>query len=66
MGVIGLGHRGLSLLESMMAYPECQVVALSDLYENRRQKGGAPVEMLDFTRGKYKARAPQVVVEIPE
>jgi len=31
VGVIGLGHRGLGLIESMMACPECEVAAVSDL-----------------------------------
>ena len=38
VGVIGLGHRGLELIESMMACPECEVAAVSDLYEGRREK----------------------------
>ena len=39
VGVIGLGNRGSSLLESMMACPECRITAVSDLYEDRRKKG---------------------------
>lgn len=39
VGVIGLGQRGSALLSSMMACPECNVMALSDLYEDRIQKG---------------------------
>ena len=31
VGVIGLGRRGLELIESMMACPECEVAAISDL-----------------------------------
>ena len=35
-GVIGLGSRGAGLLETMLACSECDVVALCDLYEDRR------------------------------
>lgn len=44
VGVIGLGNRGHALLSSMMACPECKVVALSDLYEDRIEKASKLVE----------------------
>ena len=44
VGVIGLGNRGYTLLSSMMACPECKVVALSDLYEDRIEKASKLVE----------------------
>ena len=48
VGVIGLGQRGSALLSSMMACPECNVMALSDLYEDRIQKG---IEIVKKQRG---------------
>ena len=38
-GVIGIGCRGVVLLHAMLACEECEVVAVCDLYEDRRQKG---------------------------
>lgn len=48
VGVIGLGNRGSMLISSMMACPECKIVALSDLYEDRMEKG---VETVQKQRG---------------
>ena len=35
VGVIGLGSRGMALLNTMLAIDECEVVAVCDLYEDR-------------------------------
>ena len=43
-GVIGLGARGSQLLETILACEESEVVALCDLYEDRREKGKKLVE----------------------
>lgn len=43
-GVIGLGARGSQLLETILACEESEVVALCDLYEDRREKGKKMVE----------------------
>ncbi len=51
-GVIGLGSRGAGLLETMLACSECDVVALCDLYEDRRDAGKKYVEE---TRGTTPA-----------
>ena len=59
VGVIGLGQRGLALLESMMACPECQIVAVSDLYEDRRQKGVDAVM-------KHRNKAPKIYADWKE
>lgn len=48
VGVIGLGQRGSLLLSSMMACPECDVVALCDLYDDRIEKG---IEIVKKTNG---------------
>lgn len=48
VGVIGLGQRGSMLLSSMMACEECNIVALSDLYEDRMEKG---VEIVEKEQG---------------
>ena len=39
VGLIGLGHRGLWLLKTMLVCDECEVVALCDLYEDRMEAG---------------------------
>lgn len=38
VGVIGLGIRGRSLVKSMLACPEADIVAICDLYEERIEK----------------------------
>ena len=44
VGAIGLGNRGYALLSSMMACPECKIVALCDLYEDRVERASKLVE----------------------
>ena len=39
VGLIGLGHRGLWLLKTMLVCDECEVVALCDIYEDRMEEG---------------------------
>lgn len=43
-GVIGLGARGSQLLETILACEEAEIVALCDVYEDRREKGKKIVE----------------------
>lgn len=44
VGIVGLGGRGMALIRSMLACEECEVVAVCDLYEDRRAAGVARVE----------------------
>ena len=44
VGLVGLGHRGLWLLKTMLVCDECEVVALCDLYEDRMEEGKKIVE----------------------
>ena len=39
VGLVGLGHRGLWLLKTMLVCDECEVVALCDIYEDRMEEG---------------------------
>ncbi len=48
VGLIGLGHRGIGLLTSMLACKEADVVALCDLYDERIKHG---VEIVKKERG---------------
>ena len=43
-GVIGLGARGSQLLETIVSCEESDVIALCDLYEDRREKNRKMVE----------------------
>ena len=57
MGVIGLGQRGYDLIETILACEGVEIVALSDIYEDRRERaqnrvkeisGGIPVLYEDY------------------
>lgn len=56
MAVIGLGQRGMSLIGTIMAFDEVDIVAVCDVYEDRRnaacekiasKKGNVPVQYAD-------------------
>lgn len=44
VGIVGLGGRGMALIHSMLACEECEIVAVCDLYEDRRAAGAQRVE----------------------
>lgn len=44
VGIVGLGGRGMALIHSMLACEECEIVAVCDLYEDRRAAGARRVE----------------------
>lgn len=44
IGVIGLGQRGSGLLDTILAIKEARVVAVSDIYEDRRAAAAEKVE----------------------
>lgn len=44
VGVIGLGHRGLGLMGLLLVMEDVEVVAVSDLYEDRMQTAAADVQ----------------------
>lgn len=44
VGIVGLGGRGMALIHSMLACEECEIVAVCDLYDDRRAAGVARVE----------------------
>jgi len=74
-----LGHGGMDYIEFRVlfdclennkplpidVYDMATWMAVTPLSTLSMEKGGEPVEMPDFTRGKYKERAPEDVVEIP-
>jgi predicted dehydrogenase len=55
VGMIGLGQRGSTLLSSIMACEGIHIVAVSDLYEDRRERGQQIV--VDAGESKPKAYA---------
>ncbi|MBQ4053489.1 MAG: Gfo/Idh/MocA family oxidoreductase, partial [Clostridia bacterium] len=44
VGLIGLGIRGRSLVKSILACPEAEIVAICDLYEDRIEKTKALIK----------------------
>lgn len=48
VGLIGLGQRGIGLLSSILACEEAEIVAVCDLYEDRRAEG---VKVVQEKRG---------------
>ena len=49
VGVIGLGQRGLSLIFTILACEEANIVAVSDIVEEKRKAGVARVEEIRKT-----------------
>ena len=60
VGVIGLGQRGRGLLRSMLACKEAEVVALCDLYEDRRESA------IKIVTDEYKKPAPKTYADYKE
>jgi hypothetical protein len=46
VGIVGLGGRGMALIRSMLACEECEIIAVCDVYEDRRAAAVARVEKL--------------------
>lgn len=55
-GVIGLGGRGLNMMENLLRMDDIQVVAVCDLYADRAEQGGKTVE-------KMKGNKPLVTLD---
>ncbi|MBO6264044.1 MAG: Gfo/Idh/MocA family oxidoreductase [Clostridia bacterium] len=72
MAVVGLGHRGMSLMRDVLIkQPDVEVVGISDLYEERVQEGvkivkdatgKEPISSLDYIEMLEKAKPDAVLV----
>ncbi len=71
VGVIGLGSRGMALLNTMLACDECEIVAVCDVYEDRIEhalkkikdkRGDAAVGFTDYEKLIDDERVEAVVI----
>jgi predicted dehydrogenase len=71
LGFIGLGNRGDQVLDAFLVHKDCEVVALSDLYQPyldfaSKKAGGAPKQFKDYRRLLELQEVDAVVICTPD